>query len=588
MQQISRLARATMLLSVYIQHPQSVPDILTPKAILDDICAPPRELYRLLNPMFLQIMTKILAQYLLDPESFARAIHSFFSDEPTDLVFFAYATFPSLFSFFYIPDLVGNAIQLVFELMNIDPGDIAAHFAAALYVSFPRFADSLWSTFFKKVRRKEGEVWEVFLKALGIACRFLSAFHCDLARRIWKLGRAVFVHIFIDFLLMPSLKVHLDCDVSSHFLNGHCELLQNFKELRIQPDSDRLTQIWSVMSSESVVEPEYSIYGGYSGMSLKLYPTSLSAYELRILFGIITGSQTKHPDAEKAMKLCRPATFTTFRSGELEIFNTFSAAQPVTIYHFIQRTGPPLPDLPDNPEYIRCFGMISDYAKRQRLDILSVIEPELFPGSAASSDRLNGRMSILSDCSFKLYAVVQMLKHTAHCFATFEEDLTMQQYDRQYQIVGAHAQHQYDIFLNSFVRRFGTFGNESLDFRLTVFEPQTITPCTFSVPTYPPITQPIVLREIALLRTEVCAFLAMETAERVIAIAQLLAEAWAMEERTGHPGIVAAVLREVLGGEQRPGLLEAFSHFAVIRFPSEPALALSLKRIWDRLQSMLT
>jgi hypothetical protein len=419
MQNVSRIARATMLLSVYIQHPQSTPDILTPKAILDDICAPSKELFRLLNPMFLQIMTKTLAQYLLDPRSFAQSIHTFFSDEPTDLVFFAYATFPSLFSFFYIPDLVENAIQLVFQLMNIDPGDIAAHFAAALYVAFPRFADNLWSRFFRKLRREDSDGWAPFLESLQIACKFLSSFHCDLARRIWKLGRTVFVHIFIDFLFVPSLKLHLECDVSSHFLKGRCELMDYFRELRIHPESDRLTQICDIMVSESIVEPEYSIYGGYSGLNLKLYPTFLSAYELRILFGIITGSEAKHPDAEKAMKMCRPAMFTTFRSGELEIFNTFSATDPVTRYRLVPLSSEPLPVLPDNPEYVRSFAMISEYAKQKRVDLLSIIEPQLFPDCARSAEKLHRQVSILKDTAFKMFAVVQMLKHTSVCFAKF-------------------------------------------------------------------------------------------------------------------------------------------------------------------------
>jgi hypothetical protein len=589
MQNVSRLSRSTMLLSVYIQHPHSVPDILTPKSILDDICFPSKELFRLLNPMFVQIMTKILAQYLLNPLSFARAIHSFFSDEPTDLVFFAYTTFPSLFSFFYIPDLVENAIQFVFELMNIDPGDIAAHFAAALFVSFPRFADNLWSTFFRKLRREDQDEWGKFLEALGISCKFLSSFHCDLARRVWKLGRTVFVHIFVDFLLISSLKLHLECDVSSHFLNGKCELMEDFRQIRIEPESDRLTQICEIMASEAVVDPEYSIYGGYAGLNLKLYPTFLSAYEMRIIFGVITGSETKHGDAEKAMKMCKPAMFATFRSGELEIFNTFSIVEPVTCYDMIQRSKRELPVLENNQEYVRCFGQISDYAKRKKVDLLSIIEPCLFPGCAKSAEKLNRVVSILKDPAFKMFAVVEMLKHTNHCFAKFEEDLTMRQYDRQYRIVGAHAQHQYNIFLNFFVRRFGTFGNKPLEFRAKLFETKTIGmvtshglhPCND-----PPITHPIILREIEFIRIEICVFLRMETSERVVAIPQLIEESLLMEKLTGQQGILRTVISKVIESEEGQLLLEALEHFSSLDLPEEQEFAVWLQQMWHHVNGL--
>jgi hypothetical protein len=79
----------------------------------------------------------------------------------------------------------------------------------------------------------------------------------------------------------------------------------------------------------------------------------------------------------------------------------------------------------------------------------------------------------------------------------------------------------------------------------------------------------------------------METAERVVAVPQLLADAWAMEERTGHAGIVAAVMREVLRGGQRQAMVEALAHFAALALPQEPDFAVWLQSVWGRARAML-
>jgi hypothetical protein len=593
MEELSRLSRSIMLLSVYTQHQSAVPDILTPKAILDDLCAAPAQLHRLVNPMFLQTMTKVLAQYILNPQQFAHAIHKHFSDEPIDLVFFAYATFPSLFSFFYIPDLVENSIRLVFALMNIDPGDIAAHFAAALYVSFPRFADSLWSHFFKMVRRdsKAECQFEMFIKALNIACKYLSRSHCDLAKLIWDLGRTVFVHIFVDFLFIPTLKLHLECDVSSHFLQRTCPLINDFRFMRIHPDCDRLARVFGIMSSHSIIEPEYSIYGGYSGLNLKLYPSFLSAYEMRILFGIINSLEKKHPNAEKAMKMCIPAMFTTFKSGQFEIFNSFTPVETQVPSQIIPYSLQKLPSPPANQEFVRSYGIISDYARKKKVDCLAIIEPGLFPDHMRSSEQF-AQIRILNDPGFKLFSVLQMLKRTQTCFAKFDEHLTMWQYERQYRVVMRHAKHQYNIFLNSFVKQFGTFNNKPLEFRRKIFERQGV----FDVSKLSAkslktdvIFNEIILREVTALQTEIVAFLEMDVWDRVIAIPQLIEESLEIEATLGQTGILAAICAKILSGDGREQFLESLFHFQQLddALPTDNEFSRWLKQMWTCVQAIV-
>ncbi|OHT09402.1 hypothetical protein TRFO_21617 [Tritrichomonas foetus] len=492
MQKLARTVRNSSLISLYLFHKNELPHIIDAKSIANEIVLKHADLFRLINPMFLQIMTHILGEYIQNPSLFAKAIHDFFSDDPSDLLFFAHITFPSLYSFSYIPDLMSNAVDLVMNLLNIDPGDITAHFASALYLTNPRFNDELWTTFFRELRRNPNlNEFNVFISSLSVACKHLSPSHSDLSQKIFKIGRGVFSHIFIDFLFQPSLKIHLKCDLSSKCFK--CSLSDDFKSIRINPECDKLTLIYEKMSTVEIPENESLLYGGFTGIGLNQYPVYLSAYELRLIFNIINGVSNRHANAAKALLRCKKEEFEVFVSGEFQIRKALSDLKkppPVNIIcndlsqfiHTRIKSQNKLKSESKNEkendeidvEFQRCFAAVEKYAKDNHLDTLSLIEPSLFDDERKMSFRnfssIRKSLHFFQNDEFKKFVYSSMIHKAETALRSFEKNLTFLQYQKQYSIVMNCAYPFFDKLLNHFVFTEEDFvWPTEIDFRAKLF-----------------------------------------------------------------------------------------------------------------------
>jgi hypothetical protein len=156
-----------------------------------------------------------------------------------------------------------------------------------------------------------------------------------------------------------------------------------------------------------------------------------------------------------------------------------------------------------------------------------------------------------------------------------------------------HAKHQYNIFLNSFVKRFGTFNNKALDFRKRIFAPQGI--CDVSKRSarflkVEVIFNEIILREINALQTEIAVFLEMDVWDRVIAIPQLIEESLEIEATLGQTGILATICAKVLAGNDREPFLESLFHFQQLDdgLPTDNEFSRWLKQMWTCVQTLVT
>jgi hypothetical protein len=159
---------------------------------------------------------------------------------------------------------------------------------------------------------------------------------------------------------------------------------------------------------------------------------------------------------------------------------------------------------------------------------------------------------MLKDSEIKKFTILQMLQHTQKCFRKFDEDLTMRQYEQQYQRVMIHAKRQYNFALNSFVKRLGTFRNPALEFRKRIFNLHRNLDLRWleemTVPTVVPIANQIVLREIRALEAEVAVFLEMELADRVIGIPHLIETGWEIGAVVGESKFLCAIVCDVMAG----------------------------------------
>ena len=149
----------------------------------------------------IQMTVAAMQKMFTSQKEFAASVVDFFGSSKEYRDLFAMITFPAVFSYFLTDELAGLAGSFVEEIVKIDRSVFAKAVLAAYFDGYPRFIDTLWSTF-DRLCVKES-VLSALRGALAVASGQLSRHHAKLIDLILELDRDFMVSFFFGYYLEP-------------------------------------------------------------------------------------------------------------------------------------------------------------------------------------------------------------------------------------------------------------------------------------------------------------------------------------------------------------------------------------------------
>lgn len=435
--------RLNRLLTAITLKPLEMPNLITPGLVKEEIqhfstyefnqeLEKEDEMSKKVNTMFLQQIIRLLNQSIANPQKFSHQLFDFFSADPTDLILFAQVTFPSIYSSFFIPELLDSAITVALALLKIDPGDIATNFTVSIYSSHPLFCNTLLGIFNERAKHLESKSINLFIESLRIASQQLTQKHFELLSAILSMGKEMFVHIFID-----NFFIHFFIDK---------ELINVFKSMRKNLSSVELDQIIEAISHYGI--DEFHLFGGMNCADLKDTSIRLSTYELQILQKIYQDAS-----AARVMKNIKRGILDQFISGNFKIASPKTNLINQNLALFEDLFGTNKNDLIDsqfnkNPELERNYAKLCSVAQKENIPPLFFLEPSIYySNDSYLSHNIVHSIPVKVTNELKAFALNQIYKDDNQKIQRFDSYLSIIQLDLclSRQQLAAETQQQYLI-----------------------------------------------------------------------------------------------------------------------------------------------
>ena len=149
----------------------------------------------------IQMTVAAMQKMFTSQTEFAASVVDFFAGSKEYRDLFATITFPAVFSYFLTDELAGLAGSFVEEIVKINRSVFAKAVLAAYFDGYPRFIDTLWSTF-DRLYGKES-VLSALKGALAVASGQLSRHHAKLIDLILELDHDFMASFFFGYYLEP-------------------------------------------------------------------------------------------------------------------------------------------------------------------------------------------------------------------------------------------------------------------------------------------------------------------------------------------------------------------------------------------------
>ena len=341
-----------------------------------------------------------------NPDYFAKNIRkpNFWNDKKQhNLTFFAYVTFPSIFSYFLIPEAASKALQFLKILSNIDD-EISLNLCASFYICFPSFTNTLCEHFFSELINEKilsssngmeksvsytkvtiMKMFQLLIKSLELSMFCLNSYHRDLSTFLFKTKNDFFTKLVFQFILFPTLKNYTDYIFDSQIKKEVNALLKYFFSILIsslyEPTNQKMFYptiqlILKIFYNNPTSYNELDDIGGLGSLEFKNYPSYVSVYELLILHDI-NNSKPETPSIASCRKEIMKTRDKLFKTTSHDIYNIISNRWSDDDISYQLLKLPRFKIKNESPEYVRWFTNIGNTEDVCKIDFFYFINKDI-------------------------------------------------------------------------------------------------------------------------------------------------------------------------------------------------------------------
>lgn len=409
--------RINGILYLRYNYPQSLPSYLTNEAILNELELKEKSL-AFIKPMYYQSAKELISNNIKMPDNLTNYIEQYFSDNNNDIIFFSFVSLPSAYGFYLIPDIVDRAVDLAINSLRSSMNTFADHFASSFYLYNTQFISKLWKEFSHRIRKANRKlpvfaIFMIFCESLQSAVNYLKEYHFRIAKEILRIGFDRFIHIYVDLIFIPTLKMHIENDPTMKFSDFCGNLYVAFDQVKKMISQESLTNFMPPISFLIRIlcdhESRKETCPSFSDMDLKCYYTFLSMHELKLFANMIL-----YKDDKKTSRiyLLDDSELGTFFSGKLDIYinNIFKSRDNSEFDLFDEKC--PVKFNREKESYIMNFLFLENMSHNKDYPIIHFLDPSMvtYVPERQFIDGQIYQFPLMSDKKFKEYSYMKILK----------------------------------------------------------------------------------------------------------------------------------------------------------------------------------
>ena len=312
----------------------------------------------------------ILVEMMNSPDMFSQIIFQYFQKKQhhEHLSMFAHCTFPAIYGYFVIPDIIHLAADFINRLISCNDDDVFMHFVLAFFENSPLFLHHLFSLYSELSLHSNNnpvKSFNCFIQALDKACYFLTEYHRSIAEKIYKMGYRVFNKIFVDNFLIPQFRNKY----------SHDAILEIFDFISYYDGTAPFKVLAKTFfKKRNFYSNEITLYGGLQGLRINCYPFLTTGYEIGLFCKIVSQNEKKAKSL-KILNNCDPEAFKTFITFQLSIYPNSMKEIPhekYSIFHPYKKAN----FKKENSEYRRVYNILKSRLEKENIPHISLFIDE--------------------------------------------------------------------------------------------------------------------------------------------------------------------------------------------------------------------
>lgn len=404
---------------------------------------PPRATARY-PQVFIQTLGYHIRQIYEKPLDLANAVSSFFKKDTAGQNYFAYSTFPAIFSYFLGQEFSRSASLFLIGLMYESKDYLfIENLIESYFKAVPIFYTRLWASLTEAYSQFPREFDNEFLFTHFTACLtsslcHLTEFHVNVFASYAMTFPTRVAAFLVDRLFSNRFNA---AAVASKYLPhpGFNKILTNF--FTWLKKSDQKIKVQRLIN---IIRDHKRFLDVIPSMNCSIWshgiPFILCDFDLSILTDILKSSPDFKYTPQSDLNITHG-----FDAYLMEIFPIFDFSQDELICQSLFNKSPPNVVIEDDDNYSRLYRAVQMEAKRNSMDVYALINDPKY------------NLSLINDKSFRKYCLKSILNEYLNNYETLETSFLLAEHEsRQRDLKSAIDDNMQTLFIRfagSYIRR---------------------------------------------------------------------------------------------------------------------------------------